>query len=52
MGAGALSVYPIGLTVPASTSLVGVVELALGRTRATVLEFIGTFDSAESRRLS
>ena len=46
--AHALSVYPIGLTVPASTSLVGVVELALGRTRATVLEFIGTFDSAES----
>ena len=43
-----LSVYPLGLPVPSSMSSTDVLELALGRIRTLVIEFIGTFDSAES----
>ncbi len=43
-----LSVYPLGVPVPASLSSWGVLELALGRTKSVVTEFIGTFDAAES----
>jgi hypothetical protein len=44
-----LSIYPLGLPVPASLSVTGIVELALGRTQSLVTEFIGTFDAAESQ---
>jgi len=43
-----LSVYPLGVPVPASLSSWGVLELALGRTKSVATEFIGTFDAAES----
>ena len=40
-----LSVYPLGQSVPSSMSSTGVLELALGRTKSLVTEFIGTFDA-------
>jgi Predicted membrane protein (DUF2142) len=43
-----LSVYPLGLPVPSSMSSTDVLELALGRIKTLAIEFIGTFDSAES----
>ena len=42
-----LSVYPLGITIPSSTSSTGILGLALGRTWSLAGEFIGTFDSAE-----
>ena len=38
-----LSVYPIGTPFPAGTSVIGVLELVLGRTDLFVQEFVGEF---------
>lgn len=45
--AHSLSVYPIGMKVPAATSQWDIVKLALGRTGPVVYEFVGSFDLSE-----